>query len=91
MQSVSIPVIGCGAGPKCHAFVFVTHDATGLTAHPPRFAPKLADLATPAIAAYADYVQQVASGLYPSADQQYSMPPEEKAKFLDHAATIPPQ
>jgi ketopantoate hydroxymethyltransferase len=70
--------------------VFVTHDALGLTPNPPRFAPQLADLATPSIAAFAEYVQQVASGQYPSSQQQYSMPPEEKAKFLHDAQTIPP-
>lgn len=91
IEAISIPVVGCGAGPKCHGFVFVTHDALGLTAHPPRFAPRLADLASPAIAAYADYVQQVASGKYPSPDQQYSMLPEEKTKFLHDALTTPPE
>lgn len=82
VEATSLPVIGCGAGPACHGSVFVTHDALGLTPRPPRFAPHLADLASPAIAAYAEYVRQVVGGEYPSADQQYSMPAEERAKFL---------
>lgn len=87
VEATSIPVIGCGAGSACHGSVFVTHDALGLTPRPPRFAPHLADLASPAVAAYAEYVRQVVGGEYPSSDQQYTMPPEERAKFLP--ATTP--
>lgn len=87
VEATSLPVIGCGAGPACHGSVFVMHDALGLTPRPPRFAPHLADLASPAIAAYAEYVRQVVGGEYPNADQQYSMAPDERAKFLP--ATTP--
>lgn len=82
VEATALPVIGCGAGPACHGSVFVTHDALGLTPHPPRFAPRLADLASPSIAAYAEYVRQVLGGEYPSPEQQYSMPADERAKFL---------
>jgi ketopantoate hydroxymethyltransferase len=70
--------------------VFVTHDALGLTPHPPRFAPHLAYLASPAIAAYAEYVRQVTNGEYPAAEHQYSMLPDERAKFLHKTATVAP-
>lgn len=86
-EAVEIPVIGCGAGPHCHGHVFVTHDALGLTQSPPRFAPKLGDLAAPAVAAYAEYVRQVGSGEYPASPQQYEMPAPERAKFLHAAET----
>jgi 3-methyl-2-oxobutanoate hydroxymethyltransferase len=89
VDAASIPVIGCGAGPHCHGSVFVTHDALGLTENPPRFAPHLTDLASPAVAAFAEYVRQVAAGEYPAADQQYHMPAEEKAKFLNLGKTTP--
>lgn len=82
VDATALPVIGCGAGPACHGSVFVTHDALGLSPHPPRFAPRLADLASPSIAAYAEYVRQVLGGEYPSPEQQYSMPAGERAKFL---------
>jgi 3-methyl-2-oxobutanoate hydroxymethyltransferase len=91
VDSLEIPVIGCGAGPHCDGSVFVTQDALGLTPSPPRFAPKLADLATPAIEAYAEYVRQVETGEYPSATQQYQMPADEKAKFLQNGQTILPR
>jgi len=87
VEATEIPVIGCGAGPHCHGHVFVTYDALGLTQSPPRFAPKLGDLAAPALAAFAEYVRQVGSGQYPTQVQGYEMPPDEKSKFLhDRAA-----
>lgn len=82
VNATDLPVIGCGAGPDCHGSVFVTHDALGLTPNPPRFAPHLADLAAPTVAAYAEYVRQVVAGEYPSGDHQYSMPADQRAKFL---------
>lgn len=90
VEATSIPVIGCGAGPNCHGSVFVTQDALGLTPHPPRFAPNLADLATPAIAAYAEYVRQVTSREYPAGDHQYQMPADERAKFLHKTSSPAP-
>lgn len=82
VEATDVPVIGCGAGPHCHGHVFVTPDALGLTQFPPRFAPRLADLAGPAMAAFADYVRQVVGGQYPADGTGYDMPPEEKTKFL---------
>jgi 3-methyl-2-oxobutanoate hydroxymethyltransferase len=90
VEATKIPVIGCGAGPDCHGSVFVTQDALGLTPHPPRFAPHLADLASPAVAAYTEYVRQVAGGEYPSSDHQYSMPADERAKFLRQTEAVAP-
>jgi 3-methyl-2-oxobutanoate hydroxymethyltransferase len=62
--------------------VIVTHDAMGLTPNPPRFAPRLADLATPAVAGFAQYVRQVRDGMYPSAEHEYQMEPGQRAQFL---------
>jgi 3-methyl-2-oxobutanoate hydroxymethyltransferase len=86
VDATNIPVIGCGAGPFCHGHVFVTHDAVGLTPAAPRFAPRLGDLATPAIAAYGEYIRQVATGEYPAGEHQYGMPADELAKFLHDGA-----
>lgn len=77
----TLPVVGCGAGPGCHACVIVTQDGLGLTGRQPRFVPQLADLATPLREAFVRYVSQVTSGQYPAAEHNYVMPPEEKAKF----------
>jgi 3-methyl-2-oxobutanoate hydroxymethyltransferase len=71
VEAVAAPVIGCGAGKACHGYVFVTHDALGLTPHKPRFVPSLGDLATPMIEAFQGYVRLVNSGKYPAAEHNY--------------------
>jgi 3-methyl-2-oxobutanoate hydroxymethyltransferase len=71
VEKVSVPVIGCGAGPACHGFVFVTHDALALTPHKPKFAPNLGNLAEPMLAAFRNYVQLVSEGKYPGAEHNY--------------------
>ena len=81
VDAISLPVIGCGAGPACHGHVVVTHDTLNLTPRPPRFAPQVADLATPMIHAFEAYVREVQSGAYPAPEHGYAMPQEEKAKF----------
>ena len=76
-----MPVIGCGAGPACHGHVVVTHDLLGLTPRPPKFVPKLGDLAMPMLQCFSDYVRAVSSGSYPAAEHGYEMPVDEKTKF----------
>jgi 3-methyl-2-oxobutanoate hydroxymethyltransferase len=71
VEAVSVPVIGCGAGPACHGYVFVTHDALGLTPRRPKFVPSLGDLATPMIEAFRAYVRLVNSGKYPAPEHNY--------------------
>jgi hypothetical protein len=44
--------------------------------------PKLGDLASPALAAFEEYVRQVGSGEYPGPEHEYEMQPGELAKFL---------
>jgi 3-methyl-2-oxobutanoate hydroxymethyltransferase len=89
VEATRIPVIGCGAGSHCHGYVFVTHDALGLTQSQPRFAPRLGDLAAPALAAFGEYLRLVASGEYPTSDQGYEMVVDEKSKFM-HAESAKP-
>jgi 3-methyl-2-oxobutanoate hydroxymethyltransferase len=82
VRRTSIPILGCGAGPDCHGFVFVTHDAVGLTPHKPRFAPTLGDWATPMRESFGEYLRQVTSGAYPAAEHNYAMDPAERERFL---------
>ena len=44
IDSVSIPVIGCGAGSACHGQIVVTQDLTGMTEWQPPFAQPIAPL-----------------------------------------------
>ena len=82
MDQTSLPIIGCGAGPACHACVIVTQDGLGLTPHRPRFVPTLTELAAPLKDAFAVYVEAVESGAYPAPEHDYVMPPAEKTVFL---------
>ncbi len=81
IAATDLPVIGCGAGPDCHGSVIVTHDAIGLTPRPPRFAPKLGDMAEPLTNCFAEYVRRVAAGKYPAAEHAYEMSEDEKRKL----------
>jgi 3-methyl-2-oxobutanoate hydroxymethyltransferase len=83
VNTVDIPVIGCGAGRVCHGYVFVTHDALGLSEHVPRFVPKLGDLATPAIECYREYLRLVETGRYPGPEHGYEMSAGEREKFVE--------
>jgi len=85
VERTGVPVIGCGAGPACHAHVIVMHDAVGLTAHRPKFAPQLGDLAGPMKQLFAAYVHNIDAGTYPAPEHQYEMPVEEKKKFTQDA------
>lgn len=85
VESVKIPVIGCGAGPACHAHVIVTQDGVALTSQKPRFVPNLGDLSQPMKEMFGQYVNQIRSGAYPAPQHNYEMPAEEKTKFLHRA------
>lgn len=82
VDAVAIPVIGCGAGPACHGHVVVTHDTVRLTPRPPKFAPQLGDLATPAREAFGEYIRRVSDGTYPGPEHAYPMSDAEREKFL---------
>ena len=81
VKATGIPVIGCGAGPACHGWVFVTHDALGLSGTRPKFVPGLADIASPLRDAFARYVADVNSGAYPAPEHSYVMPAAEAEKM----------
>jgi 3-methyl-2-oxobutanoate hydroxymethyltransferase len=81
VKATTIPVIGCGAGPACHGHVVVTHDTLNLTPRPPKFAPKLGDIASPMIACFREYVRRVQDGTYPAPEHAYAMIPDEKQRF----------
>jgi 3-methyl-2-oxobutanoate hydroxymethyltransferase len=64
--AVKIPTIGIGAGPVCDAQWLVMHDLLGLNeGHVPSFVKRYANLAADAKKAFAQYVDEVASGTFP--------------------------
>ena len=70
-ESLTIPTIGIGAGPRCDAQVLVWQDLAGLTPRTPKFVKQYADLRTvlgDAVRAYAD---EVVSGTFPDEGHAY--------------------
>jgi 3-methyl-2-oxobutanoate hydroxymethyltransferase len=71
-ESVSVPVIGIGAGPHCDGQVLVCTDLLGMSqGHSPKFAKKYADFASQAVAAMQAFGSEVRSGAFPSAEHSY--------------------
>jgi 3-methyl-2-oxobutanoate hydroxymethyltransferase len=71
-NSLSVPTIGIGAGVGCDGQVLVMHDLLGLSPRTFTFAKPYAQLRTQAIAAVAQYVQEVQSGAWPDSDHSFS-------------------
>jgi 3-methyl-2-oxobutanoate hydroxymethyltransferase len=86
IERTSIPVIGCGAGPACHAHVIVTQDGVGLSSHKPKFVPDLGDLSAPMKEMLVRYVNQIGSGAYPAPQHNYDMASDERTIFLNRRA-----
>jgi 3-methyl-2-oxobutanoate hydroxymethyltransferase len=71
-KSLSIPVVGIGAGPEVDAQVLVWQDLLGLTAPPhPRFVEQYANLRTTISDSVSAWVNDVRAGVYPSARHAY--------------------
>jgi len=74
VAAVSVPVIGCGAGPACDGHILVTQDMLGLGApRPPRFVPVMADLRRTIGEAMQRYVEDIIAGRYPGPQHVYHM------------------
>ena len=70
--ALKIPTIGIGAGNACDGQVLVLHDLVGLTSgHVPKFVKQYADLSSVIQEAASRYRQDVQSGEFPAADQQF--------------------
>lgn len=71
-ESVSIPVIGIGAGNGVDGQVLVVHDMLGMTHEfNPRFLRRYADLHGEMTKAFQNYRDDVKSQAFPSDDEQY--------------------
>ncbi|PKA84421.1 ketopantoate hydroxymethyltransferase [Ulvibacter sp. MAR_2010_11] len=71
-QSVSIPIIGIGAGNGVDGQVLVTHDMLGMTYEfNPRFLRRYLDLYSEMTTAFQQYISDVKSGDFPTDKEQY--------------------
>lgn len=67
-----MPIIGIGAGNQCDGQILVWTDALGLgTGRSPRFVRRYANLAETITAAARDYVEDVSSREFPSAEESF--------------------
>jgi 3-methyl-2-oxobutanoate hydroxymethyltransferase len=70
--SVSVPVIGIGAGPDCDGQVLVLYDMLGMTSdHQPRFVKDFLQENGSIRGAVAAYVAAVKDGSYPTSEHSY--------------------
>ena len=73
-SKLTIPTIGIGAGPGCDGQVQVLHDMLGLfTDFVPKHAKQYARLAESIQGAFAQYVQEVEAGAFPTAKESFTM------------------
>src|SRR5450432_1230666 len=71
-ETVSIPVIGIGAGKYCDGQVLVMHDLLGInTEFKPRFLRKYLNLNESVTQAVQQYIQDVKSNDFPNEQEQY--------------------
>ena len=73
-RQLTVPTIGIGAGVECDGQVQVLHDMLGLfTDFVPRHAKQYAQLAESIKGAFAQYVQDVECGSFPTGKQSFGM------------------
>jgi 3-methyl-2-oxobutanoate hydroxymethyltransferase len=71
-RSVSIPIIGIGAGPSCDGQILVSHDMLGLyTKFHPRFVRRYAELGAQMKEAFERYAKDVRGGDFPGERESY--------------------
>jgi len=70
-EALEVPTIGIGAGPHCDGQVLVMHDLLGISGRTPKFVRRYAELAEVATAAVAAYADDVRSGAFPSDAEVY--------------------
>jgi len=81
-RSLSVPVIGIGAGAECDGQVLVAPDMLGLQETlTPRYLKRYAHLAGAIEDAVRRYVSEVKAGTFPAEEHGYPMDPEEEAKL----------
>ena len=78
-----IPTIGIGAGVGCDGQVLVTHDLLGLFERfTPKFVKKYADLSTEMQRAFNNYIEDVQTKAFPTAEHSVDMAEDEWQALL---------
>ena len=81
-RSLTVPVVGIGAGPGCDGQVLVTPDMLGVQEDfTPRFLKRYAGLSSMMEEAAREYLLKVKSGEFPGEEHSYPMDPEEESRL----------
>jgi 3-methyl-2-oxobutanoate hydroxymethyltransferase len=81
-ETLSVPTIGIGSGPRCDGQVLVLHDLLGLyEGRSPRFVKRYAEIGEEIRGALERFAGDVRSGAFPEDEHTYAMPDEELARF----------
>lgn len=73
-EQVSVPTIGIGAGNGCDGQVLVYQDMLGMFSDfTPKFVKKFASIGDVMKEAFGKYIEEVESGVFPSAEHEYSV------------------
>ena len=76
-ETVTVPVIGIGAGPDVDGQVLVIHDVVGLyDRFVPKFVKQYANVKNVMLDALVDYKQEVADAKFPGPENSFKMPDE---------------
>ena len=82
-KKLSIPTIGIGAGDGCDGQVLVTHDLLGLfDRFTPKFVKQYANFHSEMQRAFADYIEDVETKRFPTAEHSIEMKDEEWEALL---------
>jgi len=71
-QTLTIPVIGIGAGVDCDAQVLVWTDLMGITKKAPKLAKAYRNLRAEMLAATTEFADDVRSGAFPTSEQSFN-------------------
>ena len=72
-ETVNVPTIGIGAGPRCDGQVLVVNDMLGMADDfRPKFVKRYGDLGNLMTRAFAEYIAEVKAGKFPTDEHSYS-------------------
>lgn len=82
-RSVSIPIIGIGAGPGCDGQVLVINDILGIEAgFKPKFVKRFAEVGEQIASAARAFREEVVAGTFPGPEHAFQMKDEEYDKLV---------
>lgn len=81
-KEISIPTIGIGAGVNCDGQILVYQDMLGMFSDfTPKFVKKYADLGAIMTEAFKNYIEEVSTGIFPSAEHGFKISEEVISKL----------